>query len=158
MKKAEKALALSSSMVHLGIQAIIKILHKNLFLHLPFTLWDRRGRNGSGEKGSANSIEKECEDVEAIIQKESVFFIFGHSFGGLVALEAGLQFPSIHKIAVYEPPISINGSVPTAWLPLFVVQLREGDFVGASFSFFKVLHIGGLWSWLQYYTLSIHVK
>jgi len=110
-----------------------------------FTVYtmDRRGRNGSGEKGSAYSIEKECEDVEAIIQKESVSFIFGHSFGGLVTLEAGLQFPSIHRIAVYEPPISINGSVPTAWLPLFEAQLRKGDFVGASISLIKGLQMGG---------------
>src|SRR5690625_2326193 len=120
-----------------------------------FTVYtmDRRGRKGSGEEGSAYSIEKECEDVEAIIQKESASFIFGHSFGGLVALEAGLQFPSIHKIAVYEPPISINGSVPTAWLPLFEVQLRKGDFVGASISPIKGLQMGGWMSWIPTFAL-----
>jgi hypothetical protein len=37
----------------------------------------------------------------------------GHSYGGLVALEVARNNTAFTKIAVYEPGVSIDGSMPT---------------------------------------------
>jgi pimeloyl-ACP methyl ester carboxylesterase len=79
---------------------------------------DRRGRNGSGPQGKDYSIQKECEDAIALLGKTNASFVFGHSYGGLIALNVARQYP-LTKIALYEPAISINGSIPSMWLPAF---------------------------------------
>ncbi|HEX4704042.1 MAG TPA: alpha/beta hydrolase, partial [Pseudonocardiaceae bacterium] len=45
--------------------------------------------------------------------------VFGHSYGGLVALETTLRRPAavITKLAVYEPAVSIDGTISNDWLP-----------------------------------------
>ncbi|HMK47782.1 MAG TPA: alpha/beta hydrolase [Methanocella sp.] len=85
---------------------------------------DRRGRGMSGPAGNDYGMEKEIEDLAALLQKTGARYIFGHSSGGLITLEAALRLP-IRKIAVYEPAVSINGSVPTAWYPKFERALRK---------------------------------
>ena len=82
---------------------------------------ERRGRGGSSDSGNGYSIERECEDVAAVQGMTGATLLFGHSFGGLVALEAACRTPVFTKVAVYEPGISIDGSVPTEW----VTQCRE---------------------------------
>ena len=51
-------------------------------------------------------MTKECEDVDALLAQTDTHFVFGHSSGGLIALEAALTLPRIHKVAVFEPPLS----------------------------------------------------
>src|ERR1700731_32508 len=48
---------------------------------------DRRGRGMSGPQGNEYSIRKECEDITVVQEATGAAFLFGHSFGGLVALE-----------------------------------------------------------------------
>jgi predicted alpha/beta superfamily hydrolase len=38
--------------------------------------------------------------------------IVGHSYGGLIALEVARNNEAFNKIAVYEPGVSIDGSMP----------------------------------------------
>src|SRR5947209_8299008 len=73
---------------------------------------ERRGRGLSSPQGEDYSILKECEDVLALQQETGVSFLVGHSFGGLVALEVARNNPTFTKIAVYEPGVSIRGSIP----------------------------------------------
>jgi pimeloyl-ACP methyl ester carboxylesterase len=87
---------------------------------------DRRGRGSSGPAGKDYSIDKECEDLEALMNKTGAQYMFGHSSGGLITLEAALRLP-IQKVAAYEPAVSINGSVPTAWYPEFERALAENN-------------------------------
>lgn len=72
-----------------------------------FTVYamDRRGRGGSGDSPDYNLI-KEAEDIAAVAESigEPVF-ILGHSYGGLVALEAALLTDKISKLILYEPPV-----------------------------------------------------
>jgi pimeloyl-ACP methyl ester carboxylesterase len=51
--------------------------------------------------------------------------LVGHSYGGLVALEVARRTESIRKLAVYEPGVSIDGSMPTAWMPGYAKKLAE---------------------------------
>jgi len=79
---------------------------------------DRRGRGLSGPALADYDMGKATEDLSALLKATGADFVFGHSSGGLVTLETGLVYP-IKKIAVYEPPVSINHSLPSEWLADF---------------------------------------
>jgi pimeloyl-ACP methyl ester carboxylesterase len=108
---------------------------------------DRRGRNGSGPQGKDYSIQKECEDAIALLEKTQAFFLFGHSYGGLIALNVARQDP-VAKIALYEPAVSINGSLPSKWLPAFERDLAKEDYLGALATMVQGLQLGGKMNWL----------
>ena len=49
---------------------------------------DRRGRGASGDSPEYN-LSKEAEDVTAVVNsRPGLVFVFGHSYGGVAALEA----------------------------------------------------------------------
>jgi pimeloyl-ACP methyl ester carboxylesterase len=102
-----------------------------------FTVYtiERRGRGESGPQGDDYSIAKECEDVLALQQKTGASFLVGHSFGGFVALEVARNNPSLTKIAVYEPGVSIDGSISTAWMPGYEKKLTEKRYLDAFVEF-----------------------
>lgn len=95
-----------------------------------FTVYtmDRRGRGTSGPQGPEYDIDRECADLIAVMESTGATMVFGHSFGGLVALETILRRPDaqITKLAMYEPAISIGGGIATGWLPAFDKALGEG--------------------------------
>lgn len=77
-----------------------------------FNVWtlDRRGRGHSGDNPDY-CLKKEAEDIVAVIQAiGSKVHVFGHSFGGLCALEAALLTDNIASLMLYEPPLSLAGS------------------------------------------------
>lgn len=86
---------------------------------------ERRGRGESGPQGDDYSIVKECEDVLALQQKTGASLLVGHSYGGLVALEVARNNKALTKIAVYEPGVSIDGSMPIDWMPGYEKKLAE---------------------------------
>src|SRR5215471_17537852 len=72
-----------------------------------FSVWtlDRRGRGSSGD-AAAYALERECEDIAAVIDAiGGAVHVLGHSFGGICALEAALLTPNIGRLILYEPPI-----------------------------------------------------
>jgi pimeloyl-ACP methyl ester carboxylesterase len=96
---------------------------------------ERRGRGESGPQGGDYSIVKECEDVLALQAETGAALLVGHSYGGLVALEVARSNKAFSKIAVYEPGVSINGSMPTAWMPGYQKRLSEKRHVDALVDF-----------------------
>lgn len=105
-------------------------------------LMDRRGRGLSGPQGENYSLEKEIEDALAIVQHENIQFIFGHSFGGMVAAYLSLRHPFV-KIALYEPGIFGDLSFPVSWIPEFEQKLARRDMTGAMLTFTKGLEMAG---------------
>jgi len=66
---------------------------------------DRRG-HGESEPGSNYSLQKETEDVLAVVNsRPGPAFVLGHSIGGVFALEAALVTNKISKLVLYEPPL-----------------------------------------------------
>lgn len=65
--------------------------------------YDRRGR-GDSTNILPYSIEREVEDIEALIDAAGgSAVLYGHSSGAVLALEAGLKFPSkVKKIFLYD--------------------------------------------------------
>jgi pimeloyl-ACP methyl ester carboxylesterase len=132
--------------VHGGLRASQHYLRLAEALADAYTVYipDRRGRGLSGPAGDSYSFTKECEDLDALLQKTGARFVFGHSAGGLIALEAALGLP-IRKLSLYEPAVSINGSLPLGWLPAFEHALARNDSVAATVIFFKGLQL----SWVS---------
>jgi pimeloyl-ACP methyl ester carboxylesterase len=92
---------------------------------------DRRGRGGSGPQGARYSIAREIEDLLAVQVQTGATVVFGHSYGGLVALEAARRSAVFSDVVVYEPGVSIAGSVPLGWMRLYRERLAAGDPRGA---------------------------
>jgi pimeloyl-ACP methyl ester carboxylesterase len=86
---------------------------------------DRRGRGSTGPQGPAYSIDREVEDARAVLQATGASDVFGHSYGGLVALHLALRDP-LHRLVVYEPGVSIGGSFDVSWLPEFRNLVARG--------------------------------
>jgi pimeloyl-ACP methyl ester carboxylesterase len=96
---------------------------------------ERRGRGESGPQGDSYSILKECEDVLAVRAETGASLLVGHSYGGLVALEVARNNRDFTQLALYEPGVSIDGSMPTCWMPGFRRKLDEGRRVDAFVEF-----------------------
>jgi pimeloyl-ACP methyl ester carboxylesterase len=94
-------------------------------------LVDRRGRAGSGPQGENYSMERELEDLLAVQAQTGARLVFGHSYGGLVALEAARRGHVFSDVVVYEPGVSIAGSIPLAWMVRYRQLLAAGDRRGA---------------------------
>jgi len=114
-----------------GYAAFARALAEHFTVH---TI-ERRGRGLSSPQGEDYSIVKECEDVLALQQKTGASFLVGHSFGGLVALEVARNNKALTKIAVYEPGVSIDGSIPMGWMPGYEKKLAEKKYTDAFVEF-----------------------
>jgi len=86
---------------------------------------ERRGRGRSGPQGDGYGIQKEIDDVLAVQRDTGANFLVGHSYGGLIALEVARNNNTFSKIAVYEPGVSIDGSMPIYWMPGYERKLAE---------------------------------
>ncbi len=96
---------------------------------------ERRGRGRSSPQGDDYSMDKEREDVLALQQQTGAAFLVGHSFGGLVALEAARNHRALTKIAVYEPGVSIDRSIPMDWMPGYEQKLAARQYYDALVEF-----------------------
>jgi pimeloyl-ACP methyl ester carboxylesterase len=92
---------------------------------------ERRGHGRSGPQGDHYGISKECEDVAAVRDQTGARYLVGHSYGGLVALEAARNNTALTKIAVYEPGVSVDGGISMAWLPRYRQRLAERKYLDA---------------------------
>src|SRR5262249_15909319 len=82
--------------------------------HFTLCLMDRRG-HGSSEPGSDYSLQKESEDVAAVVNSRlGPVSVLGHSIGGVFALEAAFLTQNISKLVLYEPPLQDLDHGPVA--------------------------------------------
>jgi pimeloyl-ACP methyl ester carboxylesterase len=90
------------------------------------TIVERRGRGRSGPQGGRYQIEREVEDLRAVCDAVGARMVFGHSYGGLVALMAARHSADFERVAVYEPGVSINGSFDLSFRSDFRRLLTRG--------------------------------
>lgn len=102
----------------------VKSLAALLAPHFTAIIYDRRGRGDSGDT-APYAVEREVEDIEALIDKAGgSAFVFGHSSGAALALEAARRLDGkIKKLALYEPPFLIAKS--DQQLVNHLVQLKK---------------------------------
>ena len=69
---------------------------------------ERRGRRLSAREYSADHVvDRDLEDLEAVLVCSGAEFLFGMSSGAVIALEAARVFTSIRKLALYEAPLFV---------------------------------------------------
>ncbi len=111
-------------------------LAAHLAPHFTVYTYDRRGRGESGDT-PPYAVAREVEDIDALINEAGgSAFVFGHSSGAVLALEAASNLPSkVKKLALYEPPFIVDDSRPplqvdyVARLTELVAAGRRGDAV-----------------------------
>jgi len=111
-------------------------LAKLLAPHLTVYGYDRRGRGGSGDT-LPYAVDREIEDIEALIDHVGgSAFLYGHSSGGTLAIQAAVQLGSkVSKIAAYEPPHNDDPAAQESWraylreLQQLLADGRRGDAV-----------------------------
>ena len=88
--------------------------------------YDRRGRGESGDT-LPYAVEREVEDIDALITEAGgSAFLFGHSSGGALALDAALQLggEKVKKLTIYEVPYNEDPEFQRAWR-VYLQQLSE---------------------------------
>ena len=98
--------------------------------------YDRRHRGESGPGATSYAIEREIEDLAAVIDAAGgEAHVFGASSGAALALEAARAGVPIERLAVYEAPFIVDdthpGNDPTlpSQLETMVADGRRGDAV-----------------------------
>lgn len=93
--------------------------------HFSVFAYDRRGRGGSGDT-APYAVEHEVEDIDALITEAGgSAFVFGHSSGAALALEAVVQLgEKVKKLAMYEAPYNDEREAKLAWRA-YIHQLTE---------------------------------
>jgi pimeloyl-ACP methyl ester carboxylesterase len=112
-------------------------LAKALASEFEVHVMERRGRPGSGPLRVDHSLDDECSDLAAVVAATGSEAVFGHSFGGLVALETVRQKAHCTEVFVYEPGVPIRGNLHADWLDDYARRLDHGDRRGAFASMVK---------------------
>jgi pimeloyl-ACP methyl ester carboxylesterase len=91
-------------------------LAERLAPHFSVFGYDRRGRGESGDT-QPYAVEREVEDIAALISEAGgSAFLYGHSSGGALALEAAAQLgEKVQKLAIYEVPYNDAPEAKRAW-------------------------------------------
>ena len=98
-----------------------------------FTVYvpDRRGRGISGPGGKDYNIGKEVDDLEAVLTETGSHYIFGLSSGAMISLQAALTLPTIHRLAIFEPPLFTRSSLPAALIARYEKEMSQGKVAAA---------------------------
>jgi pimeloyl-ACP methyl ester carboxylesterase len=91
-------------------------LARLLAQHFTVYSYDRRGRGASGDT-TPYAVEREIEDIDALIDEAGgSAFVYGHSSGGCLALEAAVKLgDKVKKLAMYEAPYNDDPAAQKAW-------------------------------------------
>jgi len=87
--------------------------------------YDRRGRGDSGDT-RPYAVAREIEDIETLIDDAGEpAYLYGHSSGAALALEAALRLGNkVKKLAMYEVPYNDDAVAQRAWKQ-YIKQLTE---------------------------------
>jgi pimeloyl-ACP methyl ester carboxylesterase len=91
-------------------------LAKLLTPHFTVYSYDRRGR-GESSNGMPFSVEREVEDIDALINEAGgAAFVYGISSGACLALETAIKLgPKLKKLVMYEPPYNSEPASRQEW-------------------------------------------
>jgi pimeloyl-ACP methyl ester carboxylesterase len=100
--------------------------------------YDRRGRGESGPGSTPYAVEREVEDLVAVIEANGGrAHVLGVSSGAVLALEAARRGAPVDRLVCYEAPFVLDGSHPatdpglTGDMQQLVDQGRRGAAVSA---------------------------
>lgn len=123
----------------------------------PVHTFNRRGRGSSSPQPDDYTLDADIRDLDAVMKHTSSTDVFGHSFGGAVALHAARTLP-VERLAVYDPAVSVNHSVKADWTAEYERATAAGDDDRALAVLSKGLETGGAFSRMPLSMLTIANK
>lgn len=93
------------------------------------TVWtyDRRGRGGSDDGNSDFAIQREVDDLRAVVGATGdTPHVVGHSYGAVVAMLAALDGVPMRSLVLYEPPMN-GDQIPQEIVDEVAQQVASGD-------------------------------
>lgn len=96
--------------------------------HFTVLNYDRRGRGDSGDT-APYAVEREIEDLAAVLDVTGPARVFGNSSGAVLALRAAVAGLPIVELALWEPPIMVDADAPRrhrAYLTELTTRLDRG--------------------------------
>jgi pimeloyl-ACP methyl ester carboxylesterase len=112
-------------------------LARELAKQLTVFAYDRRGRGDSTDT-APYAVSRELEDLAAVLSAtgaEHGAYVYGHSSGAILALEAALSGAPMGKLALYEPPLVLSGArepMPPELPDELAALIATGDRSGAT--------------------------
>jgi pimeloyl-ACP methyl ester carboxylesterase len=116
--------AMESASSHSELAAEVSDSHT---VYLP----DRRGRGMSGPHRAKHDINTEVDDLAAVLAGTGATDVLGVSSGAVIALEASLRLPQLHRVAIFEPPLIVGDSLSTSFTARYREELGRGDLPSA---------------------------
>ena len=109
-----------------------------------FTVYlpERRGHQLGFPFVKEYNMQKEVEDLAALLEKTGSRHIFGVSAGGLICLQAAHLLSTVEKVALYEPALIVNGSPSIDFLPRYNREIARGKTAAALVSGMKGAQLG----------------
>lgn len=123
---------------------LASVLDKNFTVYT----YDRRGRGETGDGATPWSLDREIEDIDALIEEAGgSAFVFGVSSGAVLAMEAASRLPGITRLALYEAPYVVDDTYTPR--PADIVQqmnelLARDDRSGMLTKFMKLVGVPGI--------------
>jgi pimeloyl-ACP methyl ester carboxylesterase len=115
--------------------------------------YDRRGRGESGPGASPYDVQREVEDLLAVIEAAGgSAHLLGQSSGAVLALEAARQGAPLRRLAVYESPFIVDHTHPAndPRLPEHVAEMvEEGRRADAVRTFLRTVGMPAPFLWLM---------
>lgn len=108
-------------------------------------LVDRRGRGSSGARDAVATTAREAADLRAVLDATGARNVLGISSGAIIAVRAALAGTEIDRLALFEPPLSIDGSMRLERLPEFDRAVADGRLATMAALGMKLAEMGPSW-------------
>lgn len=123
----------------------------------PIHTLNRRGRGTSTHQAEDYTLAADIRDLDAVMKHTNSTDVFGHSFGGALALHAARTLP-VERLAVYDPAVSVNGSVKADWALEYERATDAGEYDRALAVLVKGLETGGAFARMPLSMLTLANK
>ena len=115
---------------HTTFDGFVDVLRR----HLTTFAMDRRGFGASPEAGEPYSVDREFDDVAAVVDAIAAHVgapvaLFGHSFGASCAMGAAARTENLSHLILYEPSLGLT--YPPGSIDAIEALLDSGDTEGA---------------------------
>ncbi len=127
--------SMSSGYYHLELA---EALSDAFTIYLP----DRRGRGLSGAYQAGDGLQREVEDLEAVLARTGAQNVFGVSVGADIALQAALALPAISRLALYEPLLLPDATAASTMMARYDQQMAAGKVTAALSTAMKGAQMG----------------
>jgi pimeloyl-ACP methyl ester carboxylesterase len=138
-----------------NFSALAEALSEAFTVYVP----DRRGRGMSPlAYHKDHTIQRDIEDLDALLAKTSTHHVFGLSSGAVITLAAAIGGSDVHKLAVFEPVLFEGRPLPTEHLARYDRAIQKGDIAAALTAAGKAVGLAPLLTYTPDWLLTLLMK